>query len=205
MGLPFVIAHVAVSLDGAATSFEIDVGRYYSLVSTWHEDVTLTGADTMLAQEATLDEAPMPGPKEGAPILAVVDSRRRVASWDKLRRCGYWSDVVALRVDDQPDSEVDEISTPGARVDLRLALTQLADERAVKVVRVDSGGALLGALLSEDLVDELSLMVHPLIAGQPQAQRWCGRQELPTRQLKLLAAERLESDLLWLRYEAVRG
>jgi 2,5-diamino-6-(ribosylamino)-4(3H)-pyrimidinone 5'-phosphate reductase len=201
MGLPFVVGHVAVSLDGATTGFEVDIGRYYSLIQTWGEDVTLAGADTILAQEAALDGAPMPGPKEGAPILAVVDSKRRVTSWDKLRRCGYWSDVVALRIDDHPDGEVAEIVTQGTRVDLRLALRHLTDESAVRVVRVDGGGALLGALLSNGLVDELSLLVHPLLTGQTQARRWFGRDEGRTQVLSLIATERLESGLLWLRYE----
>jgi 2,5-diamino-6-(ribosylamino)-4(3H)-pyrimidinone 5'-phosphate reductase len=200
MDLPFVVGHVAVSLDGATTGFDVDVGRYYSLIQTWDEDVTLAGADTILAQEAVLDEAPMPGPKEGAPILAAVDSRRRVTSWDKLRRCGYWSDVVALRIDTHQEGEVAEIVTAGPPVDLRLALHRLADERGAKVVRVDSGGALLGALLSEGLVDELSLLVHPLLTGRPQAQRWFGTGEDRIRGLDLLGAERSESGLLWLRY-----
>jgi 2,5-diamino-6-(ribosylamino)-4(3H)-pyrimidinone 5'-phosphate reductase len=201
MSLPFVVGHVAVSLDGATTGFDVDIGRYYSLIQTWKEDVTLAGADTILAQEAALEEAPLPGPKEGAPLLAVVDSQCRVTSWDKLRKCGYWSEVVALRIDDHTDDEVAEIVTEGTRVDLRRALRNLTHERAAKVVRVDSGGALLGALLSQGLVDELSLLVHPLLTGQTQAQRWFGRDSGRTQDLSLLAAERLESGLLWLRYE----
>ena len=42
---PHVVAHVAVSLDGATTGFEPDVGRFYELARTWSEDVTLAGAD----------------------------------------------------------------------------------------------------------------------------------------------------------------
>lgn len=201
MDVPFVVGHVAVSLDGATTGFDVDIGRYYSLIPTWNEDVTLTGADTILAQEGALDEAPMPGPKKGAPLLAVVDSRRRVKSWDKLKGCGYWSGVVALRVDDRPDARVTEIVTRGRRVDLRVALGRLAEEHSAKVVRVDSGGALLGALLSEGLVGELSLLVHPVLTGRTTAQRWFGGQGGRARGLNLLAAERLESGLLWLRYE----
>jgi 2,5-diamino-6-(ribosylamino)-4(3H)-pyrimidinone 5'-phosphate reductase len=39
-------------------------------------------------------------------------------------------------------------------------------------VRVDSGGALNGALLRAGLVDEVSLLVHPVLAGD--APRWYG-------------------------------
>ena len=84
---PYVVAHLAVSLDGATTGFPIDVGAYYALVPTWKEDVTLTGADTILAQEGALGEDG-PGPSHDGPLLAVVDSRSRVHSWSALRDCG---------------------------------------------------------------------------------------------------------------------
>ena len=39
-------------------------------------------------------------------------------------------------------------------------------------MRVDSGGALNGALLRAGLVDEISLLVHPVLVGD--APRWHG-------------------------------
>jgi hypothetical protein len=72
-GRPYVVAHVAVSLDGATTGFQPDVARFYRLARIWDEDATLAGADTILAQEAALVDAPRPGPAEDGPLLAVVD------------------------------------------------------------------------------------------------------------------------------------
>ena len=46
---PHVVVHVAVSLDGATTGFDPDVERFYELARMWREDVTLVGADTILA------------------------------------------------------------------------------------------------------------------------------------------------------------
>jgi 2,5-diamino-6-(ribosylamino)-4(3H)-pyrimidinone 5'-phosphate reductase len=94
---PYVVVHVAVSLDGATTGFDADAGRFYELVPTWQEDVTLAGADTILAQQDALAVAPRPGPAADGPLLAVVDGRRRVQQWEALRDCGHWSDVIALR------------------------------------------------------------------------------------------------------------
>ncbi|MQA97669.1 MAG: hypothetical protein GEV11_24725, partial [Streptosporangiales bacterium] len=51
---PYVVVHVAVSLDGATVGFQPDVALFYRLAGTWREDVTLAGADTILAQEAAL-------------------------------------------------------------------------------------------------------------------------------------------------------
>lgn len=82
---PYVIVHMAVSLDGSASGFEPDLAQFYSLAAEWQEDVTLTGADTILAQEDELAHADLPGPNQGGPLLAVVDSKRRVTAWNALR------------------------------------------------------------------------------------------------------------------------
>ena len=202
---PHVVVHVAVSVDGAIDGFDPDVGRYYELASSWEEDVTLAGADTILAQEPALAGAPRPGPAADGPLLAVVDGRRRVSEWEALRECGHWSDVLALRGDEGPgDEAVRVLSTGGERVDLRVALRALYEQEEARVVRVDSGGSLNGALLMAGLVDELSLLVHPCFAGEAGTRRWHGNASGPPRQLEPVAAERLEDGLLWLRYR-IRG
>jgi 2,5-diamino-6-(ribosylamino)-4(3H)-pyrimidinone 5'-phosphate reductase len=199
--IPHVVAHVAVSLDGATTGFEPDIGRFYELAGTWREDVTLTGADTILAQEATLASAPRPGPAADGPLLAVVDSRARVTAWSALREVGYWRDVLALysaqtspRVGGTP-----ELVTGSTRVDLAAALRELA-RRGAATVRVDSGGALTGALLAAGLVAEVSLLVHPVFAGPAGDHTWYGSDRPPAGALDLIAAESQPGGLVWLRY-----
>jgi 2,5-diamino-6-(ribosylamino)-4(3H)-pyrimidinone 5'-phosphate reductase len=198
--------HVAVSLDGATAGFEPDVARFYALAGTWREDVTLAGADTILAQEEALASVPLPGPAAGGPLLAVVDSRRRVGAWDALRDCGHWSRVVALRGDaraPQSGPPVREIITHGERVDLAGALAALVEQDGARMVRVDSGGALAGALLREGLVDELSLLVHPVIAGGDR--RWHGLSPAPALTLERLAGESFDDGVVWLRYRVTSG
>jgi 2,5-diamino-6-(ribosylamino)-4(3H)-pyrimidinone 5'-phosphate reductase len=168
------------------------VARFYALAGTWKEDVTLVGADTILAQAEALASVPLPGPAPDGPLLAVVDSRRRVGAWDALRDCGHWSRVLALRGE-----------TPGERVDLAAALSALAEQDDARRVRVDSGGALAGALLREGLVDELSLLVHPVIAGGER--RWHGRTPAPALTLERLAGESFDDGVVWLRYRVASG
>jgi 2,5-diamino-6-(ribosylamino)-4(3H)-pyrimidinone 5'-phosphate reductase len=197
----YVVVHVAVALDGATTGFPVDVGRYYELVRTWQEDVTLTGADTVLAQEQALRAAAGPGPAPGGPLLAVVDGRGRVAAWEALRGAGYWSDVVALRCAATPPRSargVEEIVAGTDRVDLAAALQALGRRPGVQTVRIDSGGGLVGALLQRGLVDEISLLVHPCWSdgsGRP----WHGSPAAPPAELELLGAQAL-GDLVWSRH-----
>jgi 2,5-diamino-6-(ribosylamino)-4(3H)-pyrimidinone 5'-phosphate reductase len=205
---PYVVAHVAIALDGVTTGFEPDVAEFYELARTWEEDVTLAGADTILAQEKALVEAPRPGRAPGAPLLAVVDGRGRVRQWEALREVGHWSDVLALHAEATPprppDRSIPELVVGAERVDLRAALEALGRRHGAGVVRVDSGGALVGALLSAGLLDELSLLVHPRLAGAQSARRWHGSGPLATGALELVANETLDGDLVWLRYRRGR-
>ena len=186
---PHVVAHVAIALNGATRGFTPDLGEFYGLAATWDEDVTLTGADTILAQEPALAAAPPgPGPDPDGPLLAVVDSRSRVTAWEALRRSGHWRDVIALRG-----------PTRGARVDLADALERLAIDGA-RTMRVDSGGGLIGALFERGLVDEISLLVHPCLGD---GLSWDDGRSIEAT-FTLTHEERRESGLVWLRY-AVRS
>jgi 2,5-diamino-6-(ribosylamino)-4(3H)-pyrimidinone 5'-phosphate reductase len=226
---PYVVVHVAVSVDGATTGFAPDVARFYELARTWREDVTLTGADTILAQEPALAAQPGPGPSDDGPLLAVVDGRRRVRAWRSLRDAGHWSAVLALRsragaADGEAAQaeaaqaepalaesaharfDVEELVLGEDRVDLGAALEILA-ERGARVVRVDSGGSLTGALLSAGLVDEISLLVHPCLAAPPDGpgtessgRRWYGSGSTSARTLRLVGVETFDDAVVWLRY-----
>ena len=202
---PHVVVHVAVSLDGAATGFAPDVGTYYRLAATWGEDVTLTGADTILAQEPALGAAPRPGPDPEGPLLVVVDSRGRVREWTALREVGHWSGVLAVSARETPPRPpgVDEIVAGDDRVDLVALLDALGRRPGVEVVRVDSGGALTGALLRAGLVDELSLLVHPVVVGAA-GRRWSGAEEIPPTSATTISSEVLDGDLHWLRFRVDR-
>jgi 2,5-diamino-6-(ribosylamino)-4(3H)-pyrimidinone 5'-phosphate reductase len=200
---------VAVSLDGATTGFEPNVERFYALARNWAEDVTLAGADTILAQGQALAAAPRPGPAPDGPLLAVVDGRGRVRDWEALRECGHWSDVLALHSDATPGhargGAVRELVTGDERVDLAAALAALGEREGASVVRVDSGGALTGALLHDHLVDELSLLIHPCVVGGARERRWHGPVPAPALRLEHLASEGLEEGLVWLRYRLPAG
>ncbi|GAA1597636.1 RibD family protein [Kribbella sancticallisti] len=195
-----MVAHLAVSIDGATTGFEADQARFYAMATLWQEDVTLVGADTILAQESAVRTADRPGPRAAGPLLAVVDSRHRVHNLEDLRDLGYWSDVIGLYSDQTParapDSTTGELVAGYEQVDLAEAL-ELLHRRGAQVVRVDSGGTLVGVLLSLGLIDELSLLVHPVVVGA--GPRWHGAFD-GRFDLRLANTEVFEGGIVWLRY-----
>jgi len=199
---PHVVVHAAVSVDGSTAGFEPDVGRFYELAAGWHEDVTLAGADTILAQGSALANAELPGPAPAGPILVVVDGRGRVDAWQSLRDAGYWSKVVAVHTAGTPprDHGFPEIVSGSDRVDLATMLQELRERFGARVVRVDSGGALNGALLGAGLVDEVSLLVHPALAAAAARRPWHGGGPSAGRTMTLVAAQTFPGGLVWLRH-----
>jgi riboflavin biosynthesis pyrimidine reductase len=64
---------------------------------------------------------------------------------------------------------------------------------------------LASELLAQGLVDEVSLLVHPFIAGEGHAS-WAGGERLPPGiRLVRKSVERVERGLAWLRFEVTDG
>jgi len=216
--LPHVVLHVEASLDGRIDHIRPDVGRFYSLAAGFHEDAILTGADTLLqgAELPAQDDAepPLPGAIGGdGPLFVVTDSRCRFDRWNWLRKQPYWRDAVALVAQASPAEGLERLAAKGVpvivcgdrRVDLRAALETLAARHAVRTVRVDSGGALSGALVRAGLVDEVSVLLEPVVVGGVSPRTFL-RGPDPTApedvaRLHLQKVEQFDDGLVWLRYD----
>jgi 2,5-diamino-6-(ribosylamino)-4(3H)-pyrimidinone 5'-phosphate reductase len=96
------------------------------------------------------------------------------------------------------------ITTGDKRVDLKKALAILRGHHNIRTVRVDSGGTLNAALLRSGFVDELSLLVHPVIAGTSAHPLFAEAKPLKGS-FKLFRQERLPGGLVWLRLRVVAG
>jgi 2,5-diamino-6-(ribosylamino)-4(3H)-pyrimidinone 5'-phosphate reductase len=212
-----------VSLDGRIDWFTPNVGQFYELASRWKEDATLAGSDTILnpqeevpEEDETAFEPPKRNPDDPRPLLVVPDSRGRIRNWHFWRKQPYWRDMVALCSHSTPRTyldylqkrHIDYIVAGDDHVDLRVALEELNARYGVKVVRVDSGGTLNGILLRSDLVDEVSVLIHPGLVGGTTPRSIFRAPDLISSegviQLRLIHVEQLKGDVIWLRYEVVR-
>jgi len=90
----------------------------------------------------------------------------------------------------------------GDRVSMGGLLDDLAGERGVRRLMVEGGGTLLTQFLSDDLVDELHLVIAPLFVGEPRAPRVVSPARFPwraARRAELVATRQLD-DVVLLRY-----
>lgn len=169
--LPEVILHIGCSLDGRIDWLKPDNFLYYRVIQGWQVDAMISGSNTMLAAEMS-EEADIE--KLDDQYLVVVDSKGRIKNWDMIKRQAYWNDTpIALCSESTPQAYLSILAEQGVhalihgedRVDLHAALEELQARFNIKVIRVDSGGGLTGALLRQGLVNEVSVIISPQLTG----------------------------------------
>lgn len=228
--LPRVILHNGVSLDGRVDGYQGGIGQFYEVASAFQADAMLSGSDTLLVAYASApppDEQAEESPVESAPeadqdgddsraLLVVPDSRGRIDNWPQIRREPWWRDVVVLCSQATPQDYVDGLRQMGVdtiiagddHADLAAALEALNARYGIQTIQVDSGGTLNGVLLRAGLVDEISLLISPSLAGGMSPRSIYRAPDLASAEgiipLRLFHLEQLEDDIVWLRYEVVR-
>jgi 2,5-diamino-6-(ribosylamino)-4(3H)-pyrimidinone 5'-phosphate reductase len=209
-----------MSLDGRITRFPADLDLYYSLAARWNPDAIIFGSSTILAapslevppEHQEMFKPPETGNEDSRPLMVVADSKGQVRCWEALRRWPYFRGFIALCSAATPGAHrqylerhnVPVIITGTDRIDVRAALQDLNRRHGVRTVRVDSGGTLNSVFLQAGLVDELSVLIHPFLAGgQPDPTIFdpvkAGMPDLPIS-LKLDHSEVLEHGIIWARY-----
>ncbi|WP_141824275.1 RibD family protein [Humibacillus xanthopallidus] len=228
MTRPHVVVYNEVSIDGRVVGFDTDPSRYYRLGFRWRSGAILMGSTTALAfgpPEPVAEELrALPPPDrlpvvpgfeslvtEPRPLLVVSDSQGIVRCWQHALAQPWYRSIVVLVSRSTPADYrryldrrgIEHLEAGEHRVDLARALERLATTHGVSAVRTDGGGALNGALLTAGLVDEIALLLDPVISSDPDGQRLVTLPH-PTApggiRLRLTDVERLDDGALLLRY-----
>lgn len=223
--LPWVITFNATSLDGRVSEFDANVNLYYKLASEMGADAVLMGSETVLtgfnvksgelSEESLEDFQPREkDPEDQRPILVVPDSRGRVRIWSEVRRMPYIRDIIVLCSRSTPKEYfdfLDERFIPYMivgyeQVDLETALHELNSQFGVRLVRVDSGGILNGILLQAGLVDEVHVLIHPVLVGTDKDSIYNTVLDSSMEKigLKLVNIKKIEDELVYLTYKVLK-
>jgi 2,5-diamino-6-(ribosylamino)-4(3H)-pyrimidinone 5'-phosphate reductase len=183
---PRVIMFNSVSVDGSIKDFELDIGLHYEVADHFKSDAKLigsetarTGIDLFTEKVPTEEQADFAKPiiksDETRPFWVLADSKGKLKGLLHVyRRSCYCKDVIILVSNKTPEDYTSylkernySIIVAGEEaIDYRAALDKLSMYYNVKSVMTDSGGGLTSILLKEGLVDELMLLISPVVVGK---------------------------------------
>lgn len=214
---PKIILHNSISLDGSLTSFEPNMQLHYQIAGWYKPDAHLIGSNTIKAGielfgDGVLPEEPsdFQKPKRDMklPLWVVIDSGGTLEGLlHTCRRFELCRDVVVIVSKKTPkrylqyldDRQYGHHCVGTNSVDLKEALYLLSKKYHVKKVLTDTGRILGNLLLNQDLVDEISLLVHPVIVGK---ESYTIFSEIDKNlNVSLVKCKRMEQHYLWLVYQ----
>ncbi len=214
--IPKIILHNSISIDGSLSSFEPNMELHYRIAGKYHPDMHLIGSHTITAgielygndipSEEALDFE-KPTRRKTLPIWVLVDSKGKLEGMlHTCRRFELCRDVIVLVSKSTPQRYLRYLDerqyiyhcVGRDSVDLRQALIFLYKEYHAKTILTDTGRILGNLLLNKGLVDEISLLIHPVIVGDKSFNMF--HEIKKNISVSLLRCERLEKQYIWLVY-----
>ncbi len=215
--IPKVIIHNSISIDGSLSSFEPNMELHYKIAGWYKPDVQLIGSNTIAAGiELYGDGVPPEEPSDflkprrskSLPVWVLIDSKGKLEG--KLHACRRFElcrDVVVLVSKTTPQRYLRYLDerqychhcVGRGSVDLRQALILLSHEFKAKTILTDTGRILGNLLLNQGLVDEISLLVHPVVVGKKSYNMFSDIKR--NFELSLVKCQQLETQYVWMVYK----
>ncbi|KYK20836.1 5-amino-6-(5-phosphoribosylamino)uracil reductase [Thermoplasmatales archaeon SG8-52-4] len=184
--LPKIIIHNVVSLNGSLTGFDPNIEKYYEIARTYKHDAVLVGSNTAKAglemfydkitpEKKSDFKKPILKSDDKTPLWIIPDSRGILQNkLHVIRQSGYCKDIIVLiskktsksYINYLKERNYDYILTGEDHVNYKQALEIIYDKYNVKAIRMDSGGTLNSILLSQGLVDKISILLSPVIVSK---------------------------------------
>jgi len=215
------IMHNSVSLDGSFINFDVDMGLHYQMTSRFKADAHIIGSETVRAGSELYGTLPekesdfiKPEREPGLPYWIIVDSEGKTKGLlHTCRSFEFCRDVIVLIsrktnadfIDYLKERNYDYLICGDRRVNLKKAYNALTEKYKISTIMVDSGPTLNGVLLDKGLIDEISLLVFPVLVGKKSdkllTQLNTGNHNVS---LRLLDHEYLDKGLVSLRYQVLK-
>jgi 2,5-diamino-6-(ribosylamino)-4(3H)-pyrimidinone 5'-phosphate reductase len=218
---PKVIVFNTISVDGSIKDFELDIGLHYEIADKIKADAHLIGSETaktgieMFMQKVPAEEKadfskPLIKPEETKPFWVIADGKGKLKGMLHVyRRSCYCKDVIVIVSEKTPEDYISylkdrnyNIVTAGEeQIDFHVALDRLAMYYNIRTILTDSGGGLNSVLLKEGLVDEVSLLISPVVVGKAATNLFrCLENKV---NLELIRSERVKGNHMLVLYRVL--
>jgi len=219
MTKPKVILHSSTSIDGSLLGFEVDMNAHYNIVGNYRADVHLIGSNTaktglkMFCPQIPKEEADdfIKRVRDNSlPLWVIPDTKGQLKGLlHVLRRFELFRDMLIIISRNTSKEYVAYLKkrnyafhVSGAKhPDYTKVIEFLSREHKAKKILTDTGRILNGILLNSGLVDEISLLFHPVIVGKKQYALL--GDVAKNIKLRLIKNEVLTKDKIWLVYKVI--
>lgn len=227
MKKPYIICHMVESIDGRIDCHMVDKisgDEYYTTLDALNCEAGVEGRVTMERYYALPEKFHA---KNGTPLskpefykttdrkdFHICPDTRGTLQWESAT-LEDGRPLLILLSEDAPaeyaaylrGKGISYIAAGKGRIDLPAAMETLAGEFGVERLAVLGGGLINGGFLAAGLIDEVSLLLAPGIDGRDGWRALfdgiTDQAKQPTR-LKLQSVDRLDGDVLWIRYTVKR-
>lgn len=220
---PYIVVHMMSSLDGRSLTdgWNLDFASdlYETTAATFEADGWICGRVTMqeIAHGSDYPKGLANSAIPRSNHFAERHASQYAISIDPQGRVGWKSNtalkshVIEVLTEQVPDDYLAYLQSIGVsyvfgglgEIDLDKVVQTLASELGVKKLIVEGGSHVSGAFVNAGLVDEVSVLIVPLVDGRSEhpssfevaMQKW-----RKPAYLKLMSVEQQQHDAVWLRY-----
>ena len=214
--MPKVILHNSISLDGSLINFNVNMELHYQIAGKYKPNAHLIGSNTIKTGVELYGNSPpeekkdfiKPDRNEKLPYWIIVDTKGILKGLlHEVRRFEFCKDVIILISKKTPEEYTKYLKERDYyfhilgkdHINLKKSLAFLHDNYEINTILTDCGKILGNLLLNQGLIDEISLLIHPIIVGDKSYYIFGEIKE--QIKLKLIRKEVLDKDYFWLVYK----
>lgn len=216
-----VICHMMASVDGkiltknwSGTSLSKKTSKLYETIhKKYNSQAWMCGRVTMERDfadglythkgEQIKDAKDHIADKNATSFAIAIDASGKLA-WKENNIDG--DHIVEILTEEVSQAYIDYLKGLGisylfagkTEIDLKLAIQKIKKQLLIKILMLEGGGHLNGAMMKAGLVDELSLLLLPLADGTTATTVFETGAPIT---MKLKNMEKLANDVLWLQYQ----
>ncbi|MBC6609074.1 RibD family protein [Hymenobacter sp. BT188] len=224
---PRVICHMMSSLDGRTIlkrwGHAPNTQAYEATAATYEADAWMCGRVTMetdFTKGRAPDLQPVSAPLDRADFVADYTGGSFAIAVDAHGKLGWQSayidddHIIAVLSEQVSDEYLAYLQRQGVsylfggrtEIDFAHVLDKLGALFPIRTLLLEGGGHLNGSLLRAGLVDELSLLLYPVVDGAASSAAVFEQGDAPgpATRFELLSQEPREHGVLWGRYRVAR-